>query len=74
MTPEWNPDMEQLNKRRVERQARRRASGAKRRRKKMLAMVAVCLVMIALGLGIFFLIRMEVKPSTYSIHILKGRY
>ena len=43
MTPEWNPDMEQLNKRRVERQARRRASGAKRRRKKMLAMVAVCL-------------------------------
>jgi len=59
MTPEWNPDMEQLNKRRVERQARRRASGAKRRRKKMLAMVAVCLVMIALGLGIFFLIRME---------------
>ena len=57
MTPEWNPNMEQLNKRRVERHHRRRKETVRRRRRKTLAMVAVCLAMIALGLGVFFLVR-----------------
>ena len=58
MTPEWNPDMEELNKRRVERQLRRREANAKKRRKKILAMVVVCLLMIAIGAGVFLLLRM----------------
>ena len=58
MTPDLTPNMEELNKRRVERQLRRRQANAKKRRKKTLAMVAVCLLMIALGLGVFFLLRM----------------
>ena len=57
MTPEWNPDMEELNKRRVERHLRRRQETARRRRRKSLSMVAVCLAMIILGLGVFFLVR-----------------
>lgn len=57
MTPEWNPDMEELNKRRVERHLRRRKETVRRRRRKTLSMVAVCLAMIVLGLGVFFLVR-----------------
>ena len=34
MAPEWNPDMEELNKRRVERHQRRQKMNAQKRRKK----------------------------------------
>lgn len=57
MTPELTPDMEELNKRRVERHLRRQKMIAKKRRKKTMTMVAVCLLMIALGAGVFFLVR-----------------
>ena len=59
MTPETNLDMEELNKRRVERHLRRQQMNAKRRRKKVLAMTAVCLLLVALGTGLFFLLRRE---------------
>ena len=57
MTPEWNPDMEELNKRRVERHVRRQKMYAKKRRKKTAAMVAVCLLLVAIGAGVFYLVR-----------------
>ena len=57
MTPERNPDMEELNKRRVERHMRRQRMYAKKRRKKTIAMVAVCLLLVALGVGVFYLVR-----------------
>ena len=59
MTPDMNLDMEELNKRRVERHLRRQQMNAKKKRKKTLAMVLVCLLLIALGAGVFFLLRME---------------
>ena len=58
MTPEWNPDMEELNKRRVERHLRRQKMNAQKRRKKQFAMIGVCLLLVAVGLGVFFLLRM----------------
>ena len=58
MTPEWNPDMEELNKRRVDRHLRRQKMNAKRRRKKQFAMISVCLLLVAIGVGVFFLLRM----------------
>ena len=61
VTPEL--DMEELNKRRVERQVRRRQAYAKKKRKKMAAMVAVCLLMIAIGAGVFFLVRAKEKEA-----------
>ena len=63
MTPDRNPDMEELNKRRVERQLRRQQAYAKKRRKKTLAMVLVCLLLVAVGTGVFFLLRMEEKDT-----------
>lgn len=64
MAPEFTPDMEELNKRRVERHLRRQKMNAKRRRKKQLAMVGVILLLVALGVGIFFLTRwLEDKPE-----------
>ena len=63
MTPETSLDMEELNKRRVERHLRRQQVNAKKKRKKTLAMVAVCLALIALGTGVFFLLRMEEKAE-----------
>ena len=58
MTPEWNPDMEELNKRRVERHLRRQKMNAQKRRKKQFAMIGVCLLLVAVGMGVFFLLRM----------------
>lgn len=64
MTPERNPDMQELNKRRVERHLRRQKMNAKKRRKKQLAMIGVILLLVALGVGIFFLTRMlENQPE-----------
>ena len=61
MTPEL--DMEELNKRRVERYHRRQQAYARKKRKKMATMVAVCLLMIAVGAGVFFLVRAEEKAE-----------
>ena len=65
MTPEFTPDMEELNKRRIERHHRRMQMNAQKRRKKTLSMVAVCLLLIALGTTIFFLLRRgeKVEPE-----------
>ena len=79
MTPEWNPNMEQLNQRRIERHHRRRKETVRRRRRKTLSMVAVCLAMIALGLGVFFLVRnsedkepVQVQQSTQPTQPVSG--
>ena len=64
MAPVYNPDMEELNKRRVERHLRRQKMNAKKRRKKQLTMIGIILLLIALGVGLFFLTRwMEEKPE-----------
>ena len=57
MAPVYNPDMEELNKRRVERHLRRQKMNAKKRRKKQLTMVGIILLLIAMGVGLFFLTR-----------------
>lgn len=68
MTPEWNPDMEELNKRRVERHHRRQKYIARKRQKKVFTMVLVCLLMIALGVGLFILVRREEEdPQTPQV-------
>ena len=67
MTPDMNPGMEELNKRRVERQLRRQKMNAKKRRKKMTSMVLVCFLLIALGVGVFFLLRMEENSEPEEI-------
>ena len=70
MTPEFNPDMEELNKRRVERHLRRQKMNAKKRRKKQLAMVGVILLLVALGVGLFFLTRwIENKPEEVQEYV-----
>ena len=63
MVPETELDMEELNKRRVERYNRRQQAYARKKRKKLAAMVAVCLLMIAVGVGVFFLVRYEEKAE-----------
>ena len=63
MEPEMSLDMEELNKRRVERHLRRQQVNAKKRRKRTIAMVAASLALIALGTGIFFLARREEKTE-----------
>lgn len=59
MTPDMNPEMEELNKRRVERQLRRRQMVAEKRKKRVLYMVGLSLLMVAIGVGVFFLLRMD---------------
>ena len=61
MTPEL--DMEELNKRRVERYHRRQQAYVQKKRKKRITMIAICLLMIAIGAGVFFLVRAEEKES-----------
>ena len=53
------PEMDELNKRRVERQLRRQKAVAQKRRKKTMAMLLVIALMIAGGVGVFFLLRAE---------------
>lgn len=59
MTPDMDLDMEELNKRRVERHLRRQQMNAKKRRKRTIGMIAASLLLIALGTGVFFLVRKE---------------
>ena len=72
MTPDLKPDMEELNKRRVERHMRRQQMYARKRRKKTVAMVAVCLLLVAIGAGVFYLVRQgeNAKPNknTHADH------
>ena len=63
MVLETELDMEELNKRRMERYHRRQQANARKKRKKLAAMVAVCLLMIAIGAGVFFLVRYEEKAE-----------
>ena len=65
MTPDLKPDMEELNKRRVERHMRRQQMYARKRRKKTVAMVAVCLLLVTIGAGVFYLVRQgeNAKPN-----------
>jgi len=70
MTPEFNPDMEELNKRRVERHLRRQKMNAKKRRKKQLSMILIILLLVAMGVGVFFLTRwMENKPEEPMLQV-----
>ena len=57
MTPDRQPDMEELNKRRIERQLMRQQVYARKRRKRKITMLLVILLMIAGGIGVFFLVR-----------------
>ena len=57
MAPDLTPEMEELNKRRVERQLRRRQMVAQKRQKQTLSMIGITLLLIAIGAGIFFLLR-----------------
>lgn len=59
MTPERQPDMEELNRRRIERQMKRQQSYAKKRRKRKMILLLVLLLMIAGGIGVFFLVRAQ---------------
>ena len=63
MEPEMSLDMEELNKRRIERHHRRLQMNAHKRRKMILSMVAACLFLIALGTTIFFLLRRGEKEE-----------
>lgn len=59
MAPDRQPDMEELNKRRIERQLKRQQSYAQKRRKRKMIMLLVILLMIAGGIGVFFLVRAQ---------------
>lgn len=61
MTPEL--DMEELNKRRMERYYHRQQAYARKKRKKTMVLAAISLLLIALGVGIFFLVRAEEKQA-----------
>ena len=53
------PEMDELNKRRVERQLRRQKAVARKRRKRTMTMLLVVALMIVGGVGLFFLLRAE---------------
>ena len=72
MVPETELDMEELNKRRVERYNRRQQAYARKKRKKLAAMVAVCLLMIAVGVGVFFLVRYEEKAEEKQLTVTQS--
>ena len=61
MTPEL--DMEELNKRRMERYYHRQQAYARKKRKKTMVLAAISLLLIALGVGVFFLVRAEEKQA-----------
>ena len=72
MSPDMNLDMEELNKRRVERHLRRQQMNAKKKRKKTIALIVSCLLLVALGAGVFFLLRMEEKEETQREHVTQS--
>ena len=53
------PEMDELNKRRVERQLRRQKAVAQRKRKRTMATLLAVAMMIAGGVGLFFVLRAE---------------
>ena len=53
------PEMDELNKRRVERHLRRQKALAQRRRKKIMATLLAVTLMIVGGVGLFFVLRAE---------------
>ena len=53
------PEMDELNKRRVERQIRRQKAAAQKRRKKTMITLLAIAMMIAGGVGLFFVLRAE---------------
>ena len=55
MAPDRNLGMEELNKRRVERQLRRRERAAKNRRKRVYYMIGLSVLLVVIGAGVFFL-------------------
>ena len=59
MAPDRNPGMEELNRRRVERQMKRQQAYAQKRRKRKITMLLVILLMIVGGIGVFFLVRAQ---------------
>jgi len=61
VTPEL--DMEELNKRRMERYYHRQQAYARKKRKKTMVLAAISLLLIALGVGVFFLVRAEEKQA-----------
>ena len=72
MAPELTPEMEELNKRRVERQLHRRQMVAQKRHKRILSMIGITLLLVAIGTGIFFLLRAgdeeEPEEQEYVTH------
>ena len=72
MTPDMNLDMEELNKRRVERHFRRQQMYAKKRRKRTIAMIAASLLLIAVGAGVFFLLRMEEQSQPKQEQVMQS--
>lgn len=59
MAPDMNPGMEELNKRRVERQQRRREAVARNRRKRVYYMIGLSVLLVVIGAGVFFLSQMK---------------
>ena len=66
------PEMEELNKRRVERQLRQRQAVAQQKQKRTIHMILVTLLLVVVGTGIFFLLRAgedkEPEPQEYVTH------
>ena len=64
MAPEgWNPHMEELNNRRVERYRKRQEENRKKRKKKLMVLIAsVGLAVIGMT-ALFFLLRADQKPE-----------
>ena len=64
MTPEdWNPDMEELNNRRVERYLKRQEENQKKRKKKLMILIASVALAVTGMTALFFLLRAEQKPE-----------
>ena len=64
MAPEnWDPDMEELNNRRVERYLKRQEENLKKRKKKLMILIAI-VIMAMIGMAVlFFLLRADQKPE-----------
>ena len=64
MAPEnWNPDMEELNNRRVERYLKRQAENQKKRKKKLMMLITFAALAVFGMAALFFLLRAEKAPE-----------